>query len=187
MTPEQWSLVASFVAMLLIASSYFWKNKSGFLLMQAMGMVFLMVSYCLDGLYFPMIGLTVGLARSLIFYAYEKHDKVAPLFYPFLFTGLSVIAYLVINVGILHVQAWYDSIYLVGLVLYAFIFRIRNIEALRYIVTIPTALSILYNVVSGAAIFAVISYCFELGANLVSILKYHVFGKNKEDEEYEKN
>ena len=87
MTPEQWSLVASFIAMMLIASSYFWKKKSGFLLFQSMGMVFLMISYCLDGLYFPMIDLTVGLARSLIFFAYEKKDKEAPIFWPYLFTG----------------------------------------------------------------------------------------------------
>lgn len=187
MTPEQWSLVASFIAMMLIAGSYFWKNKSGFLILQSSGMVFLMISYCCDGLYFPMIGLTVGLARSLIFYAYEKKDKVAPIAWPYIFTGLSVVAYLIINVGILHTQEWYDSIYLIGLVLYAFVLRIRNIEVLRYVVTLPTAVSILYHILSGAAIFAVISYCFELCANIVAILKYNVFEKKKEEKEYEES
>ena len=78
-------------------------------------------------------------------------------------------------------HSWYDILYLIGLVFYAFVFRIRNIETLRYVITIPTALSILYNVVSGAAIFAVISYCFELCANILSILKYHVFGREKKE------
>ena len=187
MTAHQWSLVASFIAMMLIASSYFWKKKSGFLLFQSLGIVFLMVSYCLDGLYFPVIGLIVGLARTLIYFAYEKRDKVAPIFWPFVFTGLSIAAYLVINVGILHTQQWYDIIYLIGLVLYAFVFRIRNVEVLRYTVTIPTAVSVLYNVVSGAAIFAVISYCFELGANILSILKYHVFAKTRQEKKHEEN
>ena len=186
MAAEQWSLVASFIAMILIAGSYFVK-KSGFLLLQSSGIVFLMVSYCLEGLYFAMIGLGVGLARSLIFYAYEKKDKIAPIAWPFIFTGVSIVADLVINVKILNAQEWYDAIYLIGLVLYAFVFRIRNIEVLRYVITIPTALSILYNVVSGAAIFAVFSYCFELGANIVAILKYHVFEKKSEEREDEKN
>ena len=187
MTVEQWSLVTSFAAMGWIVSSYFLNSKGKYLLFQSIGIVFLMASYCLDGLYFPMIGLTVGLARSLIFFAYEKKDKEAPIFWPYLFTGLSVVAYLIINVGITKTQAWYDILYLIGLVFYAFVFRIRNIETLRYVITIPTALSILYNVVSGAAIFAVISYSFELCANIVSILKYHVFEKRKEENNHEKD
>ena len=72
MTTEQWSLLASFVTMALVASSYFLKDKRGYLLFQSVGMIFLMASYCLDGLYFPMIGLSIGLARALIFFAYEK-------------------------------------------------------------------------------------------------------------------
>ena len=37
MTWEEWALLFSFVAMLLIAASYFVKNKSGFLLFQSSG------------------------------------------------------------------------------------------------------------------------------------------------------
>jgi hypothetical protein len=186
MTAEQWSLVASFIAMVLIAGSYFVK-KDGFLILQSSGIVFLMISYCLEGLYFPMIGLTVGLARTLIFLGYEKKNLLAPIFWPFVFTGLSVTAYLIINVGILNEQKWYDAIYLIGLIMYAFVFRIRNIETLRYVITIPTALSIFYNVVSGAAIFATISYSFELCANIVAIIKEHIFGKEKEEKVNEEN
>ena len=134
-----------------------------------------------------MIGLSVGLLRTVIFYGYEKNNKVAPIIWPFIFTGMSVVAYLVINVGILDTKEWYDGLYLVGLVMYAFVFRIRNMEVLRYAITIPTALSILYNIVSGAAIFAVISYCFELCANIGSILKYNVFEKRREDKKREEN
>lgn len=181
MTAEEWSLITSFIAMILIASSYFWGNVRGFLLSQSSGIVFLMFSYCFDKLYFPMIGLSVGLLRTIIFYGYEKKNKLAPIIWPFIFTGMSVVAYLIINVAILGTKEWYDAIYLVGLVMYAFVFRIRNMEVLRYAITIPTALSILYNVVSGAAIFAVISYGFELCANIGSILKYNVFEKRKEE------
>lgn len=185
MTPEQWSLVASFIAMTLIASSYFWKSKSGFLLFQSIGMVFLMLSYCFDGLYFPMIGLAVGLARALIYYAYEKKDKLAPIFWPYLLSALSIAAYFIVNIAILGTAQWCDLLYLIGLIGYAFIFRIRKVEALRYAVTIPTAISLLYTIVGGAALFAIISYAFELCANIISILKYHVF--EKKEEVYEKN
>ena len=185
MTAEQWSLVVSFIAMALVAGSYFLKDKRGYLLFQSFGMIGLMASYCLDGLYFPMIGLTIGLARALIFFSYEQKDKTAPIFWPYVLAGLSVVAYLIVNVWILQTKNPYDIFYLTGLVLYTFAFRIRNLETFRYVVTIPTALCLLYNVLSSAAIFAVLSYGFELGANVVSILKNHVFTKKREEKVYE--
>ena len=185
MTEEQWSLLASFAAMAWIVSSYFLNSKGKYLLFQSIGIVFLMASYCIDKLYFPMIGLAVGLFRAGIFFAYEKRNKQAPLLLPFIITALSVGAYLIVNVGILKTQNPYDVLYLIGLVLYAFAFRIRNLEVFRYMVTIPTAMCLLYNVVSGAAIFATLSYGFELCANVVAILKYHVFGREIKEKVYE--
>ena len=179
MDAETWSLIVSFFAMLLIAMSYFLKSKSGFLLFQAIGIVFLMTSYLLDGSYFAMIGLGIGLARSLTFYFFEQKDKTPSIFFPILFSALSVAAYIVTNLVILKDAKYYDIIYLIGLILYAFVFWIRNLEFMRYAVTIPTALSILYNVMSGAAAFVIVSYTFELGANLVAIFKYHILNKDK--------
>lgn len=186
MPPETWSLIVSFIAMALIISSYFLKSKSGFLLFQSLGMVFLMTSYLLDQLYFAMIGLGIGLARALVFFAYEKKNKNASVLWSFFFSGLTIAVYLIVNIGILDSAKWEDIVYLVGLVFYAFVFRIRNLELMRYTVTIPTALSILYNVLCKATPFVVISYVFELVANIVAILKYHVFGKNKEEQTKEK-
>ena len=45
MDRQDWALLFSFVAMLLIAVSYFVKNKSGFLLFQSLGIFCLMISY----------------------------------------------------------------------------------------------------------------------------------------------
>ncbi len=187
MTAETWSITVSFVAMLLIAMSYFFKNKSGFLLFQAMGMVFIMTSYLLDGEYFAMIGLGIGLARALVFFGYEKKDKKASVLWSVFFSVLTVAVYFIVNVGILKEAKWRDVVYLIGLVLYAFIFRIRDLELMRYTVTIPTALSILYNVLCRAAPFIIVSYVFELGANILSILKYHVFAKTKETQQEKEN
>lgn len=182
MTKEQWAFIVSFIAMLLIASSYFVKKKSGFLLFQALGMIFLMTSYLLNGAFFAMIGLGIGLARAVTFYIFERKDKRPSIAWPILFSALSVIAYVVINLMILKTAVWYDVLYLIGLILYAFVFWIRNLEVMRYTVTIPTALSILYNVVSGAEVFVVISYSFELCANVAAIIKHHYFDKEKAKE-----
>ena len=187
MTPETWSLIVSFIAMVLIISSYFLKSKSGFLLFQSLGMVFLMTSYLLDQLYFAMIGLGIGLARALVFYAYERKNKTASVLWSFFFSGLTIAVYFIVNVGVLDSAKWEDIVYLVGLVFYAFVFRIRNLELMCYMITIPTALSILYNVLCKATPFVVISYVFELLANVLALLRYRILGKRKEEKEYEED
>lgn len=167
--------MVSFIAMALIISSYFWGSKSGFLLFQSLGILFLMASYLLDKQYFATIGLAIGLARALVFFVYEKRGKTASIGWSILFALGTISTYFIVNIGILRTAKIEDIIYLVALVLYAFIFRIQNIECMRYMVTIPTALAILYNVLCGATSFVVISYVFELAASLVAILHYHVF------------
>ena len=179
MTREQWSFIISLLAMLLIASSYFFKKKSFYLVFQSIGIVFLAISYLLQKEYFAMIGLSIALGRSLVYFLYEYKDKQSPLAWAFVFSGASVACYFIINLGILGETRLYDIIYLAGLIGYAFIFRIRNLELMRYLTTIPTALSILYNILIGALPFVCISYTFELGANLLSIGKYHLYDKKK--------
>lgn len=170
---ENWALLVSFIAMVWIVSSYFMKGKSGFLLCQVIGMVFLMASYFFGEAYFAMIGLGIGMARSVTFFLFEKKDKTPSIFWPILFSALSLTAYVVINFIILKDVKGVDVFYLLGLILYAFVFWIRDLDKMLYLSTIPTALSILYNVLSGAAVFAIVSYTFELGANLVAIYKRH--------------
>ena len=153
---ETLAFIVSFIAMVLIAASYFFKKKEKYLLFQLLGIVFLMLSYFFTGEFFAMIGLGIAIMRTLVFFLYEKKEKTAPL---------------------LRTAKPADIIYLSALFGYAFVFRIRNIKTVRFAVLIPTTLSIVYNVVIEAVPFVIISYAFELGANIVSIFKYHVFHK----------
>ena len=171
MTREEWALVVSIVVMLVMCSSYFFKKKSLYLAMQGMGIAFLMVAYILLREYFAMIGLVIGLARSMVYLLYEWKDKETSIWWAVLFSALGVACYVVINLWVLRSAKPYDLIYLVGLIAYAFIFRIRNLKLVRYLVLIPTALSIAYNALISAGIFVVISYSFELGANVVASVK----------------
>ena len=178
---KTWALIFSFIAMVLIAASYFVKTKGEFLVLQGSGIVFLMSSYLCNGQYFAMVGLGIGLVRCIIFYLYERQEKEAPIVWCYVLCALSFAAYGVINFGISNTAQPADILYLIGLVLYMFIFRIRNIKTVRFLILIPTALSIAYNVWAASPIFAVISYCFEMLANVVAILRYDVFGKEKNE------
>ncbi|MBQ8374041.1 MAG: hypothetical protein IJX98_00510 [Clostridia bacterium] len=92
---------------------------------------------------------------------------------------MTIASYFIVNFGILKTAKPLDILCLSALVMYAFIFRIRNLKIVRFTMLIPTVLSILFNVLINAAVFATLTYVFELSANVISIFKYHVFGEKE--------
>lgn len=174
------AFIVSFIAMVLVGASYFFKKKSLYLTFQALGIVFLILSYLFTGAYFAMVGLFVGLARTVVFYLYEREDKVAPVFLAFIFAFLTLAAYCIVNLWIQKTAKPLDILYLIALVLYAFIFRVRDLKTVRFTVLIPTSLSVLYTVLTHAVPFVIISYSFELAANVASIFKYYVFSPKRQ-------
>ena len=180
---ETVAFVASFVAMLLIATSYFLPKKDFFLLFQSFGIVGLMTSYLFSAEYFALVGLGVGLFRTLAYYAYEKRQQIPPFWLTSVIVLLTFGAYLLVNLGIQKTAKPVDILYLISLVLFATIFRMRSLERMRYFALIPIALAVLYNAFSGATIFAVAAYSFELGANSLAILKTLIFQKKENTNE----
>lgn len=174
------SLIASFIAMSLLVSSYFFKDRTYFLLFQTLGIVFLVVSYLFDGNYYAMVGLSVGLARTLVYYLYERKHSLAPVSLAITFCMLTVAAYAVVNLWILKNPKPVDIISLTSLCGFAVLFRIKNVKLMRYLIVIPTALAILYNYLCGATVFVIISYSFELAASLYAIVKFNILDKDKD-------
>ena len=181
------ALIAGFFAMAFVVTSYFVRKKSLYLFFQALCIVFLIISYFFNVQFFAMIGLAVGLFRSLTFFAFEKKEKNAPLYWSFIFSLLTLASYFIVNFGILKTSQPLDILCLISLCTYAFIFRIRNLKIVRFTMLFPTFLAILFNVLTEAAIFVTLSYVFELCANIVSIFKYHVFNKKENKEQQLQN
>lgn len=171
------SLIAGFLAMAFVIIAYFVKKKNLYLLFQFLCIVSLIISYFFNVQFFAMIGLSVGLCRTLTFYIFENKGKVAPIYLSFLFSALTVASYFIVNFAILKTAQPLDVLCLIALCMYAFIFRIRNLKIVRFTMIIPTVLSILFNILTHAAIFATMSYVFELLATVTSIFKFHVFNK----------
>ncbi len=179
------ALIASFFAMTFVVISYFVKKKEKYLLFQFLCIFFLIISYFFNAQYFAMVGLVIGLGRTLTFFLYEKRGTRAPILWAVLFSSLSLASYLVINLWILGSAQPLDLLFLVGLIGYAFIFRIRSLKAVRFLMLAPTILAVLFNLLTDAPLFALLSYSFELLANVVSIFKYHVFGRKSAEEKKE--
>ena len=169
--------ITSYIAMALVVLSYFTKKKERFLLFQSLCIVFLIISYFFNVQFFAMVGLAVGLARALVYFAYEKKGRLAPFYWPFLLSGLTLASYFIVNYAILKTADPLDLLCLAGLICYAFIFRVRNLTLVRFLMLVPTVLSVLFNLLTHAAPGASLTYIFELSANVLSIFKYDVIGR----------
>ena len=183
MPNEKLALAVSFVAMSLIVSSYFYKKKVYFLLFQAIGTVFLVLSYLFSAEYFAMIGLAVGLSRTLTYFLFEKQDKTAPIYFVFLFCALTLASYFTVNLGILKTAKPIDIFYLASLMLYAIVFRMKDVELMRYLVLVPTVLAVMYNVLCAAPVFTTISYAFEVAAGVYAVIKFNILGQKEKGKE----
>ena len=173
------SFIVGLISMGWVVISYFTDKKKVYLFLQATGIVFLILSYLFISEFFAMIGLGVGLARALTFFAYENKNKPAPLWLSFLFAGLTVLAYVIVNVVVFQDYAIWDILYLTALLFYAFTFRIRNLSVMRLVTIIPTGLSVVYGFGIGATAFVIVAYIFEFSANMLAILKQDILPKYK--------
>lgn len=168
------SQLAGFATLALMVSSYFFKSKKMYLLFQILGLCAMFLSYLFGAEFFAMVALAVSLARTVTFFVYESKDKEAPVAFSFLFAFLTVSAYFTVNLLILKTAKPLDILYLAVQVMYAFVFRIRNIKLMRYIILVPNALAVLYNLLLGGMVFVAVSYLFELLADLYAIIKYNL-------------
>ena len=173
------ALVAGFLAMLFVGTSYFFTQKKKYLFFQATGIVFLITSYLFDGAYFAMIGLGLALIRTLVYFAYEQKEKITPVWVAVAFSLVTVSAYFIVNWWILKAVKRMDLICVASLVGYALVLRVPDLKKVRYFVLLPISLSIVYNAFSGSAVFVTISYSFELFMSVLAIFKYQIFTKGK--------
>ena len=165
------SQIAGAATAIMMIVSYFFKSKSSYLICQTVGLGCMFLSYLFGCEYFAMIALTVSLTRTFVFFVYEKRDEKAPVYLALLFAGLAVCAYIVINLVVLKTAKPLDILYLMAQIMYAFIFRIRNIKLVRYSIIVPHAFAILYNLLLDGMLFVALSYTAELLADLYAIVR----------------
>lgn len=169
-----------FLAVVFIVTSYFVSTKSKYLLFQLLNMFSFVFSYLFCENYFAMIGLATSAARTLTFFIYEKKEITPPIWLAFLFSGMAVGSWALVNVVILESWSFVDILLIISLIFYNFIFKIRNMNVLRYAMIIPLTISILYNIFCWSTVFAVCSYSFELAADITSIIKEKIKSRKEE-------
>ena len=165
------SMVFGCIAMLCAMSSYFFKNKKLFLLVQGGAILFLALSQLFVENYFAMISYCISMVRVIVYSLYEKRQKSPPFYVMSIFAVLTVGAFVGLNISTFKAL---DILFMIATVCYAYTFGIKNMQILRYMFIIPTAISLSYFILDGSVVFVIISYAFELVANVVALIIYYV-------------
>ena len=101
----------------------------------------------------------------------------------FIFCALTLTSYFTVNLGILKTAKPIDIFYVASLMLYAIVFRIKDVELMRYLVLVPTVLAVLYNVLCQAPVFTTVSYAFEVAAGVYAVIKFNILGQKEKGKE----
>ena len=131
------------------------------------------------GAYFTMVSVAIGIGRGLICYTYEKKSKKVPLYMIVGLCLVTILSYVIVNyVILLGTSSPWDILYMVASCLYAITFAMRNIKLMRYMVLVPHASAVSYNLLIKAPISSVISYGIELIITVIAIVKFHIQEKH---------
>ena len=175
------SFALSTVALALYSFSYFFNSKKAYLIFQLSGNFFLSASYLLIGSYFTTVAVVIGIARGLVCYLYEKHNKKVPLYWIVALCLASISSYIVINTVILSTASVWDFLYLFASCMYSVTFAIRNLKVMRCAVLFPHTAAVAYNLLINAPISSAISYGIELLVTVGAIIKYDVIKSRRRD------
>jgi hypothetical protein len=166
------SLFAGLFAMISAISSYFFYSRLKFLIAQGIALIMLALSFLFIEQYFATASYMICVARVLVYFFYERKNQPVPFLVQSFFALLTVCAYFTINVTILKTFKPLDILLMVSGIMYTYVFGVRNLMLLRYLIILPTAMTIVYNVLVGATPFVIVSYSFEMLANLTAIVLY---------------
>ena len=160
-----------FLSVAFVVTSYFVSKKSRYLFFQVLNMFSFALSYFFCENFFAMIGLSISAIRTITFFIFEKKEKNPSIWFAVLFSAMAVAAWAIVNVIILQSWSYVDILLIIATACYNFIFKIRNLNVVRYTIIIPLSISILYNILCWSTDFAVCSYSFELAADIIPIIK----------------
>lgn len=158
------SQIMGIIALIIIAVSYFSKNKKFFLFLQIFANFFYALSFIFVNAFTAGINTFISIVKVVCFYFYEKVNKKAPLYFVVIF----IVCY--ITVGIIFYRNILDIIPIVTAIIFSFAFWIRDMVYVRFLIVFPNLLLIFYSIMTQAYTSALLSV-LEISVIVIAILK----------------
>ena len=163
------------IALILVCVGYFLKKKSHFLIIQTVANFFYAGAFFVVGAYVGAGLVVVSIFRCVYLYIAEKYSFK----YTVHFLPIFIVCYIIITI-IFWDSPW-DFVPLITSTLFTVGFTIKNLQTMRYVLTIPNALLVLYNILKTTYTSALLDF-IELIVIIVVIIRYNINKKRSEND-----
>lgn len=169
------SQVCVLIGMIMIAISYFIKNKKWILLLNCMASAVYCVEYLLLGAYTGAILNVIGIARCIWYYIDELNDKKQNI------VSIIVVAVVSLIAGIWTARLWVDAVAILSVLLLIYALWQPNIKFYRYSSVICSICWLVYNVCIGS-ILAIFTESIMLVFGVVGIVNLYTHNLVKNEQ-----
>lgn len=162
--------VSGAIALILVAISYFFKNKDKFLLLQIVANIFYGASFIFNNALIFGINSLISIIRVCIIYFFEKNNKEIPVYLPMFFSVVYIL------VGIIFYENLIDIIGIITPIIFTIAMCKKNMQHVRILMLIPNILlvisALIYKVYTTALLDLI-----EVIVIIVAILHFYIQSK----------
>ena len=160
------------IALIIIAISYFVKNRKTFLLLQTICNIFYAVSFIFNGALAGGVNTFISTVRLLVFYLYEKKDVRPPVYVLFIFFELYAVS------GVFFVKNYIDLITVGTSIISTIAKNCSDLQMMRCISLIPSSLNGVYGLLNKVYTSALMNF-IETIVLVVAIIRFSIEKKKE--------
>ncbi|MBP3619636.1 MAG: YgjV family protein [Clostridia bacterium] len=162
------------IALVIVCVGYFLKTKGTFMITQVVGNLFYACAFFVVGSYVGAGLVGISIFRCLYIYFAEKFN------FKFKLHLLPIFIVMYIAMTVLFWEGALDLLALSSSILFTIGYIIKDMQVMRYVLIIPNALLVIYNVLATTYVSAVLDF-IEIMVIVAAIVKfYYERRKNKE-------
>lgn len=162
------------IALILVAISYFINKKSTFLIFQVIADFFYALAYLVVDAWSAGVITLISLVRCIYLYIADKKNFKNNVPFLMIFVALFAVT------TIFFWKTSFDFIPLITSTLFTFGYEIKNMQVMRYVLLIPNALLVIYNILITTYASAVLDF-MEIVAILAAIIKFYLNNKKNRE------
>lgn len=160
------------IALILVCIGYFLKTKSSLMIIQAVANLFYAGAFFAVGAYVGAGLVVISIFRCIYLYIAEKKNFKYTLHFLIIFIALYT------SITIFFWKTPFDFMPLIGSIIFTFAFAIKNLQTMRYILILPNALLVIYNILTTTYTSALLDL-IEIIVIIIAIVKFTYTNKRK--------
>lgn len=160
------------IALVLVALSYFTKEKKKFFIIQIIANIFYGASFIFNMALVGGINFLICTIRIIVFFLYERKKRAVPIYVVAFFCCAFIV------VGGIFFKDYYDLITIAAPILFTIAMCMKDMQMVRYLMILPNVAVTIYSIINQVYTSALLDF-LEVLVIVVSIIVYHIDKKRQ--------